>query len=186
MRLAGDYAYAGRDWVCDKVAAILGAKILKEVHNNHNFAWYEEHDGEYYWVIRKGATPAFPGQEGFVGGSMGEMSVILEGVESEEGPMSLRSTVHGAGRVMSRRQAKGKIRRGKIIEKGSVSRKMMLDWMNEKKITLRGAGTDESPHCYKRLHEVLAHHKNSIKVTEVLEPIGVAMAGDGIRDPYKD
>jgi tRNA-splicing ligase RtcB len=75
MRLAGRYAYAGRDWVCDKVCRLLGAAIVKEVHNHHNFAWLEEHDGQQLWVVRKGATPAFPGQRGFVGGSMGDISV---------------------------------------------------------------------------------------------------------------
>jgi hypothetical protein len=66
MHLGGEYAYAGRDWVCQKVAKILGATILEEVHNHHNFAWRENHSGEDYWVVRKGATPAFPGQKGFV------------------------------------------------------------------------------------------------------------------------
>ena len=83
------------------------------MHNHHNFAWREEHFGRTYWVIRKGCTPARPGQEGFVGGSMGDESVILEGVESAENEQALYSTVHGAGRVMSRTQAAGRIRRRK-------------------------------------------------------------------------
>ena len=84
MQLAGEYAYAGRDVVVAKVLEILGADAIHEVHNHHNFAWREEHGGRTYWVIRKGCTPARPGQEGFVGGSMGDDSVILEGVESDE------------------------------------------------------------------------------------------------------
>ena len=86
---------------------------VHEVHNHHNFAWREEHLGRTYWVIRKGCTPARPGQEGFVGGSMGDESVILEGVESGEAEESLFSTVHGAGRMMSRTQAAGRVRRRK-------------------------------------------------------------------------
>ena len=82
MHLAGAFAYAGRDWVCQCVARILGAEIVEEVHNHHNFAWREKHQGEDLWVVRKGATPAFPGQKGFVGGTMAETSVILEGVEN--------------------------------------------------------------------------------------------------------
>ena len=82
MELAGEYAYAGRDVVVAKVLEILGAEAVHEVHNHHNFAWREEHFGRTYWVVRKGCTPARPGQEGFVGGSMGDESVILEGVES--------------------------------------------------------------------------------------------------------
>jgi tRNA-splicing ligase RtcB len=106
MELAGDYAYAGRDVVVAKVLEILGAEAVYEVHNHHNFAWREEHFGRSYWVVRKGCTPARPGQEGFVGGSMGDQSVILEGVESPDAEASLHSTVHGAGRVMSRTKAK--------------------------------------------------------------------------------
>lgn len=118
MELAGRYAYAGRDWVCQEVANILGANILDEVHNHHNFAWRETHFGEKLWVIRKGATPAFPGQKGFVGGTMGEASVILEGVASSDGPEALYSTVHGAGRVMSRTAAKGKTKIRKVWQCG--------------------------------------------------------------------
>ena len=101
MELAGRYAYAGRDWVCGRVAKILGATITEEVHNHHNFAWRETHGGKDLWVVRKGATPAFPGQRGFVGGTMGEISVILKGVENESAAESLYSTVHGAGRFGS-------------------------------------------------------------------------------------
>src|ERR671924_1861193 len=108
MELAGDYAYAGRDVVVAKVLEILGAEATHEVHNHHNFAWREEHFGRTYGVVRKGCTPAWAGQEGFVGGSMGDESVILEGVESDEAVESLYSTVHGAGRVMSRSQAAGR------------------------------------------------------------------------------
>ena len=113
MQLAGEYAYAGRDVVVAKVLEILSAEAVHEVHNHHNFAWREEHHGRTYWVIRKGCTPARPGQEGFVGGSMGDESVILEGVASGEAEESLFSTVHGAGRIMSRTQAAGRVRRRK-------------------------------------------------------------------------
>src|SRR5213083_353387 len=116
MQLAGDYAYAGRDVVVDKVLEILGAEATHEVHNHHNFAWRETHFGRDYWVIRKGCTPARPGQEGFVGGSMGDESVILEGVESDENEQALFSTVHGAGRIMSRTQAAGRVRRQTVYE----------------------------------------------------------------------
>jgi tRNA-splicing ligase RtcB len=113
MQLAGEYAYAGRDVVVDKVLGILGAAPVLEVHNHHNFAWREEHHGQAYWVVRKGCTPAWPGQRGFVGGSMGDESVILEGTASRVAEESLFSTVHGAGRIMSRTQAAGRVRRRK-------------------------------------------------------------------------
>lgn len=185
MRLAGLYAYAGRDWVCAQVAKILGAQVLEEVHNHHNFAWKELHGGYEVWVVRKGATPAFPGQKGFVGGSMGDISVILEGVESEDSQKALYSTVHGAGRVMSRTQAAGKKRKG-VRSGGLISREMMDDWVRKAGVELRGAGTDESPHCYKRLPEVLAQHEGTVRVLHTLTPIGVAMAGENEFDPYKD
>jgi tRNA-splicing ligase RtcB (3'-phosphate/5'-hydroxy nucleic acid ligase) len=220
MELAGRYAYAGRDWVCDRVARLLGAHVLEEVHNHHNFAWEEEHDGRTLWVVRKGATPAFPGQKGFVGGSMGDVSVILEGVDSDESRTALYSTVHGAGRVMSRTAAAGKSRRrwtcanrdcdwsqppkthrpdrcprcgnGKLVKRwvqvkqGAVSREMMMDWVHGVGVELRGAGLDESPHCYKRLPEVLEYHEPTVRVLHTLTPIGVAMAGPDEFDPFKD
>ena len=188
MHLGGEYAYAGRDWVCERVSKLLGAQILEEVHNHHNFAWRETHGGEKYWVVRKGATPAFPGQKGFVGGTMGETSVILEGVENEEAKHSLYSTVHGAGRVMGRMEAKGKTdrRTGEVLRPGKVTPKMMQEWLKKANVELRGAGLDESPDCYKRLPEVLAEHGTSIRILHTLTPVGVAMAGANEFDPYKD
>lgn len=193
MNLAGRYAYAGRDYVCSLVAeSILGAKIIDEVHNHHNFAWLETNEyGKENWVVRKGATPAYPGQRGFVGGTMGENSVILEGVKSREGVLSFYSTVHGAGRVMSRTEACGKYKgwgekRVKVSE-GKVTQEMMREWVQDKaKVELRGAGVDESPHCYKRLSDVLDFHSDSINILHTLTPVGVAMAGANEIDPYKD
>jgi tRNA-splicing ligase RtcB len=112
MELAGRYAYAGRNIVVDKVLQILDAQPTFEVHNHHNFAWNEVHNGESVWVIRKGCTPAWTGQFGFVGATMGENSVILRGLEHSKAQKNLLySTVHGAGRVMSRTKAAGKWRR---------------------------------------------------------------------------
>lgn len=188
MELAGFYAYAGRDWVCEKVAQIIGASVVEEIHNHHNFAWRETHQGQDLWVVRKGATPAFPGQKGFVGGTMGEISVILEGIDSEDSKASLYSTIHGAGRVMGRMEATGKFdkRTGEVKRAGKVTQEMMNTWVKEAGIELRGAGVDESPHCYKRLPEVLAAHHGTINILHTLIPIGVAMAGKNEFDPYKD
>ena len=188
MHLAGEYAYAGRDWVCSRIARLLGATILEEVHNHHNFAWRENHDGEDLWVVRKGATPAFPGQKGFVGGTMGETSVILEGIQNEQAKHSLYSTVHGAGRVMGRMEAAGKINRktGAVLRPGKVTKEMMQSWLTKANVELRGAGLDESPDCYKRLGEVLAEHADSVRILHTLTPVGVAMAGANEFDPYKD
>jgi tRNA-splicing ligase RtcB len=175
MQLAGECAYAGRDVVVDRVLEILSAEPVYEVHNHHNFTWREEHLGRAYWVIRKGCTPARPGQEEFVGGSMGDESVILEGIASSEAEESLFSTVHGAGRIMSRRQAARKV-----------------DWpavqarLREQGIVLVGGGADEAPEVYKRLPDVLDAHAGSTRVKHTLRPLRVAMAGRDVYDPYKD
>ena len=175
MSLAGRYAYAGRNWVCRKISTILGANILEEVHNHHNFAWKELHNDTELWVVRKGATPAYPKQRSFVGGSMGDTSVIIEGLDSNESKKAIYSTIHGAGRIMSRTEAAGKYRNGKRSG-GKISRQMMLDWIERENVELRGANTDESPHCYRRLTQVLKHHAPTIRILHKLQPIGVAMA----------
>lgn len=192
MNLAGRYAYAGREWVARKVVAMLGGRELDLVHNHHNFAWREEHDGEPFFVVRKGATPAFPGQRGFVGGSMGDDSVILRGSEDPaaepEQRAALFSTVHGAGRVMSRTEAAGKRNRktGEVLRPGKVTPAMMAEWLEGKGVILRGGGLDESPHAYRRLPEVLAAQGATITVDHVLRPLVVVMAGANELDPYKD
>jgi tRNA-splicing ligase RtcB len=198
MELAGEYAYAGRDVVVAKVLEILGADAVHEVHNHHNFAWREEHFGRDYWVIRKGCTPARPGQEGFVGATMGDESVILEGVESKEAEESLFSTVHGAGRVMSRTRAAGRFRYRKQVVSGRTVRVQeqvkpgVVDWpavqarLREQGIVLVGGGADEAPEVYKRLPDVLTAHAGSVRVKQRLRPLGVAMAGRDVYDPFKD
>lgn len=188
MELAGQYAYAGRDWVCERVAAILRGNILESIHNHHNFAWKERHFGKDLWVVRKGATPAFPGQKGFVGGSMGDVSVILEGIESPLSTQSLNSTIHGAGRTLGRTQAAGKRCRktGKQLTQGVVKREEHDAWIKKLGVEVRGGGLDESPYAYKRIESVLEAHKGTIKILHTLHPIGVAMAGEKEFDPYKD
>jgi len=53
-------------------------------------------------------------------------------------------------------------------------------------VELRGGGVDDAPHCYKRLPDVLAEHSDSIRVLHTLKPLGVAMAGKDVYDPFKD
>lgn len=173
MALAGNYAYAGRDYVGRQVLRILGAESVKQVHNHHNYAWFEND----LWVVRKGATPAFPGQEGFIGGSMGDIAVIVEGVDTDEAKRALNSTVHGAGRVMSRSQAKGN---RKQTRKGVITRQMMSEATKDFGVIVRGGDVDESPFVYRKLAGVLDAHRDAIKVTSVLRPIGVVMAGSHV------
>jgi tRNA-splicing ligase RtcB len=196
MNLAGRYAYAGREWVARKVVSILGANELELVHNHHNFAFKETHNGEEVVVVRKGATPAFPGQKGFVGGSMGDDAVIVQGTTPDKAApevqavqrAALFSTVHGAGRIMSRTQAAGKRNRrtGKVLSPGRVTPEMMHAWVKEKGVILRGGGLDESPHVYRRLPDVLAAQEGTVEVLHTLRPLVVIMAGAEEFDPYKD
>lgn len=227
MQLAGDYARAGREVVIEQVRAILGAQVVDTVENHHNYAWRERHGGEDYWVVRKGATPAFPGQRGFVGATMGEQAVILEGVAGEQAESALHSTVHGAGRAMSRTKAAGKTRwvpnctmrdcgfwmtpreaaeirdaggtptcphhpgrklkKGPVtVSAGAIDYAVVRSELAGRGIELRGGAADEAPAAYKRLDEVLVHHSESVRVLHRLTPIGVAMAGAGTQDPYKD
>ena len=190
MELAGRYAYAGRDWVCKTVVEIMGGEIVEEIHNHHNFAWKENHNGEDFYVVRKGATPAFPGQKGFVGGSMGDNAVIIEGVDSETSRQAFYSTVHGAGRVMSRTQAVGKAKwvAGKKVHLGGglVDMDKVREEIKAKGIILKGAGGDEAPQVYKKLPEVLEYHKETIKILHTLTPLIVCMAGGDEFDPFKD
>jgi tRNA-splicing ligase RtcB (3'-phosphate/5'-hydroxy nucleic acid ligase) len=175
MQLAGRYAYAGREWVVERVRKIIGGAVTERVHNHHNYAWRENHGDRDLWVVRKGATPAFPGQRGFVGGSMGDDAVIIEGIESEEAKASLYSTIHGAGRLFGRKEAKRRF-----------SRDEMDAWLQSRGVTLVGADLDESPMAYRRLPEVLAAHAGSVKVVHTLRPFAVAMAGANEFDPFKD
>ena len=196
MNLAGQYAYAGREWVARKVVTLLGGTELELVHNHHNFAWKEHHAGEELIVVRKGATPAFPGQKGFIGGSMGDDAVIVQGTSPDAATAEVQadqrdalfSTVHGAGRVMSRTAAAGKRKRrtGDVISPGRVTSEMMQDWIRQKGVILRGGGVDESPHVYRRLPEVLAAQGSTVQVLHTLRPLIVIMAGANEFDPYKD
>jgi tRNA-splicing ligase RtcB len=237
MELAGDYAYAGRDYVAQQVLDIFGAESTFEVHNHHNFAWLE--DG--LWVVRKGATP-LTFEPAFIGGSMGTNSVIVrakpvvdhftDGRTVPTGEImsigALDSAPHGAGRSMSRTQAAGKLRKmwycnnrncnlkpfrhvggkgGENAHPGSIcpecghrtirKRRMrdestaQVDWssvrysLEQRGITVLGAGADEAPEVYKDIHDVLNSHYN-IEVLNYLRPIGVVMAGADEFDPYKD
>lgn len=197
MELAGEYACAGREWVARKVVEMLHGREVELIHNHHNFAWKEMHDGESFVVVRKGATPAFPGQLGFIGGSMGDDAVIVRGAMADDATnpglaalqrAALYSTVHGAGRVMSRTQAAGKVNRktGRVLSEGRVRPEMMQRWIREKGVILRGGGLDESPHVYRRLPAVLEAQRGTIEVLHTLRPLVVVMAGAAEFDPYKD
>jgi tRNA-splicing ligase RtcB len=196
MKLAGEYAYAGRDYVVDQVVKVLGAEVDDAVHCHHNFAWLEDD----LWVVRKGATP-LTDELAFIGGSMGDISVIVRGTGEDVG--ALRSAPHGAGRVMSRTKAAGRWRkvsetrakpdgstyefkvRKRDASTGAVDWPKVKTELSERGITVLGSGADEAPEVYKDLSSVLGAHAN-IEVLHTLQPIGVVMAGEDTFDPYKD
>ena len=197
MELAGDYAYAGRDYVIEQVLGVLdNPGVTESVHCHHNYAWLE--DG--LWVVRKGATPLTPAPE-FIGGSMGDISVIVTGTGEDIG--ALGSAPHGAGRQMSRTKAAGKFKKETVTRTapdGSTYTKKIrvrdkstaaIDFdavkhtLAARGIAVVGAGADEAPAVYKDLRTVLAQHSN-IAIKHTLTPIGVIMAGEDIFDPYKN
>lgn len=200
MHVAGTYARVGREYVAGKVAGILGGTVLETVHNHHNFAWWEVHGGERLLVTRKGATPAFPLQRGFVGGSMGDDAVILRGARpttleaKERQEAAFYSTVHGAGRVMGRADAKrGRAIRGadgrptgKRDVASRITREMADDWLDRRGVVVRGGDVDEAPQAYRRLPDVLAAMGDTVVVEHTLTPLIVVMAEPKTHDPYKD
>lgn len=119
---------------------------------------------------------------------MGDDAVILEGVDSEKSRSALYSTVHGAGRICGRVEAKGK--RDKITggwkRQPRFTREEMDEWLREKEVHLIGGDVDESPMVYRRLDEVLEHHSGTVRVLHKLRPFIVVMAGSGVSDPYRD
>ena len=92
----------------------------------------------------------------------------------------------GAGRVMSRTEAKGKVKKGRVVKEGRVTPLMMETWLTARDVVLRGGGLDESPHAYRRLPDVLAAQGATVRVLHTLKPIIVVMAGADEFDPYKD
>jgi tRNA-splicing ligase RtcB len=182
MELAGEYAYEGRRLVVDQVLRILGSgEPTQIVHNHHNYAWRENG----VWVVRKGATPAHPGQSGFVGGSMNDGAVVVTGTDGAK--QTLWSTVHGAGRVMSRTAAAGRFRKidGKRVwEPGAITQERFNK--STVGVTLRGGGLDEAPDVYRPLASVLGYLGDTVEVAHTMHPRIVVMASPRERDPYKD
>lgn len=183
MQLAGEYAAAGRRWVARSTVELMGGRELELVDVHHNFAWREEHFGEDLVVVRKSATPCLPGEASFVGGSMGDDAVILQGARhlSEDQRAALFSTVHGAGRAA--RSLGVPARPGRPVSTAAlagappVTREMMLDWIKRRNIVLRGGTVHEAPQAYRRLGEVLEAQADTVEVLHTLKPLIVVMAG---------
>ena len=167
MELMGEYAAANHTLIHRFIAKNLGADVLADVENHHNFAWKETHFGREVVVHRKGATPAGKGVLGIIPGSMGTPGYVVMGKGC---PESLNSASHGAGRKMSRTAAKNQFTPG-----------MMRDFLKERGITLLSAGVDECPLAYKDIDEVMRQQDELVEVLARFDPKIVKMAKGGER-----
>lgn len=168
MNLAGDYASACHEIIHQKMAKALGATILASVENHHNFAWKEHWNGEEVIVHRKGATPASKDVMGIIPGSMTAPGFLVRGKGDSD---AIQSASHGAGRQLSRTQAKKQLTK--------LDLKTILKDHN---VTLIGAGLDEAPMAYKDIHQVMEAQKDLVDVIATFTPKMVRMADDGSRE----
>ena len=165
MNLMGDYAAANHDVLHKNVLKLLGAKPIAGVENHHNFAWKETHNGKDLIVHRKGATPAGAGVLGVIPGSMGDPAFVVRG---RGGAGSLDSASHGAGRRMSRRQARETFTFGSV--KNSLAKRG---------VRVPSAGADEVPGVYKNIRQVMAAQSDLVDTVARFDPRVVKMSGDG-------
>ena len=171
MELMGQYAAANHACIHKYVAANLGATVLLDLENHHNFAWKEKHviDGVEREVIvhRKGATPAGKGVVGIIPGSMATPGFVVRG---KGNPQSLDSASHGAGRVMSRTKATQ-----------TFNWKEVNQVLRERGVNLISAGLDEVPMVYKNIHEVMVAQADLVEIIGQFDPRLVKMAPHGER-----
>ncbi len=171
MNLMGRYAAANHELIHKHIAKKVGAKVILDIENHHNFAWKETHvlNGEMKELIvhRKGATPAGKGVLGTIPGSMASPGFLVRGKGE---PASLHSASHGAGRVMSRKKA---------LESFTWSGTKKL--LKERGVDLLSSGLDEVPGVYKDIHTVMAAQTDLVEVLGRFDPKLVKMAPPGER-----
>jgi len=171
MQLMGQYAAANHACIHRHIAENLGANVLLDLENHHNFAWKEKHiiEGVEREVVvhRKGATPAGAGVLGIIPGSMASPGYVVSGKGNAE---SLNSASHGAGRAMSRKAANEKF-----------NWKDVNRLLRERGVTLISAGLDEVPMAYKNIREVMAAQNDLVTVLGQFDPKLVKMAPSGER-----
>jgi len=179
MNLMGRYAAANHACIHHWIAKHLGARVIAGVENHHNFAWKETHtltlpDGSQedreVIVHRKGATPAGQGVLGIIPGSMADPGYVVRGLGGEPALRSLDSASHGAGRVMSRSQAKKTFRWAHVKED-----------LESAGVTLLSAGIDENPRVYKNIRQVMQRQHDLVEPIARFDPRLVKMAPAGER-----
>ena len=190
MAAAVNFAFANRQmiahWVRQVFKDVLGSdKGIDQVYDVcHNVAKFEKHSVKNKWqdvcIHRKGATRSFgpgrkeipeiyrdTGQPVFIPGSMGTASYVLVGT-SEAEAISLGSTAHGAGRIMSRHEALRRFRGEKVKQE-----------LAEKGIELKASGfkgiAEEASQVYKNVDEVvrISHESGIGKMVARLTPLAV-------------
>ena len=162
MEIAGEYSAANHECIHYNVAKALRLKPLVSVSNHHNFAWRETlPSGQRVIVHRKGATPAHSAELGIIPGSMATPGYIVSGKGNAE---SLFSASHGAGRLMSRLDARN-----------SVSRYALKKLLAEKNVTLIGGTTEEAPQAYKDIDKVMESQKELVSIEGKIIPRIVRM-----------
>lgn len=170
MELMGRYAAANHALIHRHVADRLGAEVLLDLENHHNFAWKERHFGRDVVVHRKGATPAGEGVLGIIPGTMATPGFVVRG---KGNPDSLNSAAHGAGRRMSRKAAVA-----------SLSWEKARHVLKQSGVTLLSAGLDEVPMVYKDIHQVMAAQSDLVETLGRFDPRLVKMAPSG--EPPED
>ena len=163
MEMAGEYSAVNHECIHLNVAKALRLKPLANVSNHHNFAWCDQlPDGRSAIIHRKGATPAHPGELGIIPGSMATPGYIVSGNGC---PSSLFSASHGAGRTMSRLDARN-----------SISRHALKKYLAERKVTLIGGTTEEAPQAYKDIHLVMESQQELVNIEGIIIPRIVRMS----------
>lgn len=161
---AQHYARVNRELMMDHTLAALAQEIdtpftsVQEAINcHHNYVQQEQHFGQQLWITRKGAVSAQRGQLGIIPGSMGAKSFIVRGLGNEQ---SFNSCSHGAGRVMSRNQAKRTFT-VKDHQKATAHVECRKD-----------AGVlDETPMAYKDIDAVMAAQQDLVEIVHTLRQV---------------
>lgn len=163
MQLAGEYSAACHDIIHDGLANALRLTPLARVSNHHNFAWDDVlPDGRRVVIHRKGATPAHLGELGIIPGSMNQAGYLVRGLGNAE---SLFSASHGAGRRMSRLEARN-----------TISRHALSSTLRSSGVTLLGGSTEEAPHAYKDLRQVMEDQQSLVTIEGTIIPRVVRMS----------
>jgi tRNA-splicing ligase RtcB (3'-phosphate/5'-hydroxy nucleic acid ligase) len=160
-----EYAEASRlamvHAVRDVVQDVLGilADEASYVSCNHNHVRRETHFGEPLWVHRKGAMSAAEGERGLIPGSMGTHSFHVEGRGCEE---ALSSSAHGAGRRLSRTEAR------RSLSTKDVTRELRGVWFDHR---LAPRLREEAPSAYKDIDDVLRAQHELVRIVRTLRPL---------------